>query len=274
MAYKTYTVKQSDAFEVRVGIDGYQTKFLVESGRKFIKCQCEMNRVLRDDWRVEDIASRICNHLGIYAVKQTPCRINIVTNKNTIINRLGVVSDNFELDGYSFVSYTRLLNMHGLNVRDQNFIKMNSIEKLNYIIKVMSETTKIDKSLITKYILNMTIVDLLVLNQDRHFKNFGVFFNNRTQNFEVARLFDFGMGLFENDNQFDDMDTLKECMRYSYIDPSGDDPFVLAKMLKNTRLGYNYIRQLNISGIKIDRKMFLNPVAYEYFVDMKKTLEV
>ena len=74
-------------------------------------------------------------------------------------------------------------------------------------------------------------MDLLVLNQDRHFKNFGVFYNNIKKQFEPALLFDFGMGLFENDNQFDDMNTLEECMRYSYIDPFGEDPFKLAEEL-------------------------------------------
>jgi hypothetical protein len=124
------------------------------------------------------------------------------------------------------------------------------------------------------YVLNLLLVDLLVLNQDRHFSNFGIFYNAIANKFSIARIFDCGMGLFENESSFDNMTTLEECMRYSYIAPYGDDPFELAYQLKNTNLGYKYLKTMNVKRLHIDRNLFINKLGYEYYVKIKKALEV
>jgi hypothetical protein len=274
MGYKVYRVNEQDALAIRSNTDGYQPKFVVDNGLNFIKVQCEMSKTLRDDWRVEDIASRICEQLGIYALKQTPCKVVITSKKGVQINRLGVISRNFEVDGYKFVSYNSILKNTGHTNQDKSFIRRSCMEKVAYIIDIISLFTSINKNDVAIYILNMMLIDLLVLNQDRHFSNFGVFFNERTNKYEIAMIFDCGMGLFENDPAFDDMNSLEQCLRYSYVAPYGEDPFDLARELKNTNIGYKYLKAINVSRININKNLFIHDNSYEYFTRIKKELEV
>lgn len=274
MGYIVFNVDDRDAINVRSSTDGYQPKFLTNNKSNFIKVQCELQRTLRNDWRVEDIASRICEKLGIYAVKQTPCRVNIRNSKGAIKTRLGVVSRNFENFGYSFISYSRLLDLHKINTDDKEFTKRNAIDKLKMIINNMSEASGISKEALTKYMFDMITVDLLVLNQDRHFRNFGVFWNSKTNNYEIAMLFDFGMGLFENDTHFDTLSTLNDCMRYSYIAPFGEDPFELLDMLKTVPLYMRYLKSINIQRINISNSLFTRDIAREYFLEIKRKMVI
>ena len=115
---------------------------------------------------------------------------------------------------------------------------------------------------------------MLVLNQDRHFKNFGVFWNVKMNRYEIAAVFDNGMGLFENDTMFDTMDKLGDCMRYSYIAPYGEDPFELLRMLKETQDYKVYLRNLNIKRLNISKSLFIHTDNYEYFSKIKKLMEV
>jgi hypothetical protein len=113
-----------------------------------------------------------------------------------------------------------------------------------------------------------------VLNQDRHFRNFGVFFNEKTNKYEIAKIFDCGMGLFENDTIFDDIQSLEQCLRYSYIAPYGEDPFDLARELKSTNIGYRYLKAINVNRLNISKNLFIHDNSYEYFIRIKKELEV
>lgn len=253
--------------EERIGTDGYQPKYLIENGRKFLKIQCILDSTLRDDWRVEEIASEICRQLNIYSVRQTPCTIAIDGKY-----RHGVVSDNFEKEGYKFVSFEKLLEMHGLTSNCEEFNNADAMGKINFIVNNIVRFTKIPEFIVIQYLFDMVTVDLLVLNQDRHTRNFGIFKNIPHNRYEVALLFDFGMGLFENNTIFDDLYTLDKCMRYSYIAPYGEDPFDLLDELKGYNSYYNYLRSKNIANLDIDSELFLNPIAYDYFIKMKELM--
>lgn len=270
MAYKKYTIKLRDAIGVRSSTDGFQPKFLVESNRKFIKVQCELQKTLRDDWRVEDIATRICKQLGIPCIEQTPCRVDIITNK-IVKQRLGVISDNFETYGYNFVSFQRLLERFN-DSETQKYSLLTTNDKIRFIVDCIHYVTKIPKINILHYVYNMVTIDLLVLNQDRHFKNFGVFYDNNSNCYQIWKLFDFGMGLFENDTVYDDLKDLKECLRYSYIEPFGEDPIDLVRQLKENATYRNYLKTLRIKDLNISKNLFIHPASYEYFLRMKREL--
>lgn len=271
MGYRTYHVDESEAMVLRSTTDGYQPKFLVDQGRRFLKVQCELNRTLRDDWRVEDIAGRICAQCGIRAVMQTPCRVKIATPRG-ILTRMGVVSDNFAVQGYQFLSFVSLLRIDREN--QQNFRMLDAPGKLDFMEKMICGVTGLASCEVREYLYGMVLVDLLVLNQDRHLKNFGVFYNIAAGRFEPALLFDFGMGLFENDTIYDSLDTLGECLRYSYIEPFGEDPMELARQLIRLDSFRTFLSEKKPGSVEISRKLFLHPAAYPYFRQMKKLLEV
>ena len=274
MGYKVYSVNENDAFSVRSSTDGYQPKFLVDNGEKFIKVQCQIGRTLRDDWRVEDIASRICKQLKIYHIEQIPCKVKIKTNKGVVLDRLGVVSNNFERYGYQYISYNNILKRNNIDTNSKDYISLNAIDKMKYQVNIISTVCNIQPNIVFKYIFDLTTIDMLVLNQDRHFRNFGVFWNNKKGIYEIAPIFDNGMGLFENDNMFDSLDKLSDCMRYSYIAPYGEDPFELLNMLKRTSAYKNYLNSLNIKKLNINKNLFIHPVSYEYFCKIKGNMEV
>jgi len=272
VGYKQYVVKELDWVAMRSNTDGYQPKFLVENNTKFIKVQCTLSGTLRDDWRVEDIASRICSQLSMYAVRQMPCSVVIQSKKGVGRKRLGVISDNFEQLGYSFISFNRLLEFYDAGSLVANFDKLDARAKLSTLISVTSQLSGLPLSSVMRYFFDMLTVDLLVLNQDRHFSNFGVFMNNISMSYEIAMLFDFGMGLFENDTMFDKLFSLDDCMRYSYIAPYEEDPFELLDVLKQIDQYRNYLRGLNISRLILNKKLFIHECAYEYFLKMKRSM--
>lgn len=272
MGYKVFTVNENSQLKIRSNTDGYQPKFIVDNGKYFVKTQCQIGGTLRDDWRVEDIASRICEQLGIYAVKQVPCYVKIISKKGITKTRLGVYSNNFEQDGYSFISYQRLMEFNNLEESQIGFEKLSATDKLKYLINSMTNLSGIAKPRIVRYFFDMVTVDLLVLNQDRHFRNFGVFSGLNSGMYDVSRLFDFGMGLFEDNTTFDSLKTLKECMRFSYISPYGEDPFEMLNQLKGIKIYRDYLRSLHVERLKISKELFIHPASYQYFSKMRSEM--
>jgi len=74
---------------------------------------------------------------------------------------------------------------------------------------------------------------ILVGNVDRHTRNFGLFYNNLENKYEVPLIFDNGMGLFEHDDYRDRYDSFDAAMGRVYINPYGEDPFDLLELLES-----------------------------------------
>ena len=90
--------------------------------------------------------------------------------------------------------------------------------------------------------------------------------------YDVSRLFDFGMGLFENDNMFDDIYSLNDCLRYSYISPYGEDPFILLKDLSSINSYKSYLRSSKLIYLNVSKSIFPSEVAYEFFIKMRREM--
>lgn len=271
MGYKTYHVLEVDRLCMRSSTDGYQPKFLVDNGFNFLKSQCVIGRTLRDDWRVEDIASRICEQLGFYAVVQHPCNIRMTTLAGPVVDRRGVVSTNFSVNGSQFISFRTLMQVKNVDI-GQGYTKLSAVNKLHQLIEVTADCSGIPIDAMRRYYHSMVTADLLVLNQDRHFKNFGVLDDLCTGQFSVAPLFDFGMGLFENDTMFDDLQDLDDCLRYSYLEPFGEDPFELFDMLVTESSYRSFLRSLPLSRLQLPKYLFVHPASYAYFRRMRQCM--
>jgi len=271
--YRVYTVKIKDALEKRSGTDGYQPKFLVDNGDSFLKVQCKLSGTYVNDWRVEDIASRICKNLDIYAVHQNPCRVNLDNAPNMLH---GVYSNNFEKRGVQYISFEKLLLNNGIESisRKLEYINLSNLDKIRYIANIVNKCTKgeISVNQYMIYLVQCAFVDTLVCNVDRHFRNFGIAFNNQIGKFEIAPLFDFGMGLFENDPWFAKKSNYEECLRYCYIEPYSEDPYILIQDIKPiiSKLGIIKSKEQFI----IDKKLFPSIKAYEYYKDILKRVGV
>ena len=210
----------------RTDTDGFQLKALTSDRRWFVKAQAVIGGVYMNDWAVEILASSLCRQLNIPCVEQYECEF--VYNDNRY---KGVYSANFELDGYTFISFERLVERHGLSTSDSEFVKLSAMDKLKWCAKMLSEIGSLDYDKTHKYMLDMAVLDCLVGNVDRHTKNYGLFYNIDEDKFEIPLIFDNGMGLLEHDYYRDRYESFDRAMGNVYVSPYGEDPFDFLKML-------------------------------------------
>lgn len=240
----------------RTDTDGFQMKAISHDRRHFVKSQAVMAGIRLKDWAVEVIASDICGQLSIPCIKQRHCRFVYEGREFD-----GVYSDNFELDGYCFISFERLLERNGKSSGDDEFISLNAIDKLEWCAGELAGAGGIKYKDTLKYMLDLAVLDCLVGNTDRHTRNFGLFYNAHMKKYEIPPLFDNGMGLFENDPYRDEYKTFDEAMNTVYVSPYGEDPFDMLRLLDDR---YN-LRKLYPGIDKVEYPDILNtPFALEY----------
>lgn len=221
-----FCLNKSDILYSRTDTDGYQLKAISRDRRYFLKSQAIIAGVNMRDWMVEIIVSDLCDYLNIPCVRQSECEITYGGRTFK-----GVYSKNFELDGYQFVSFERLLERMGVSSCDEEFIHLDALEKLRWCSSKLALAGKLDEKLTLKYMLDLAIVDCMVGNVDRHTRNFGLFYNIASGNFEIPLLFDNGMGLFEHDSYRDNYENFDGAMNNVYVAPYGEDPFEMIRIL-------------------------------------------
>lgn len=223
---RRFEFEKKDILYSRTDTDGYQLKALSRDRRFFVKSQASISGVLMNDWAVELLASDICEQLLIPCVKQHECEFVYGDHVYK-----GVYSNNFELDGYTFISFERLIERMGLSSKDSEFIRLSAIDKMKWCAEKLSIAGDLDYERTFKYMLDLAVVDCLIGNIDRHTKNFGLFYNTFSEKYEIPLIFDNGMGLFENDGYRDNYSSYDAAMMNVYVAPYGEDPFDMMKLL-------------------------------------------
>ena len=222
----TFRFTKKDILLTRTDTDGFQMKALSQDRRHFIKSQAIMAGVPMRDWTVEIIASDIAHQLEIPCVEQKHC-LFVYGEKRLD----GVFSDNFELDGDTFVSFESLLESVNQSSHEEAFIKLSALEKLKWCATKLSELGELSYSDTERYMINLAVLDCLVGNIDRHTRNFGLFYNHESGRYRIPLIFDNGMGLFENDYYRDNYSSFDAAMNQVYVAPYGEDPFGFLQML-------------------------------------------
>ena len=255
---------KSDILTARTDTDGFQPKAVSKDGKWFIKSQAVIGGIRMNDWAVEIIASDVCHQLNIPCVIQKRCEFLYAGHTFD-----AVYSKNFELDGYTFVSFERLLEQAGGSMHEGEFIHMKPLEKLRWCAEKLSDAGKLPLEETEKYMLDLAVVDCIVGNVDRHGRNFGLLYDSHAGVYKIPMLFDNGMGLFEHDYYRDEYGTFDEAMRNVYISPYGADPFDLIKMIDmeyGLQKCYPEIRNLQV---KTDN---ISDFAIEYINRMKELI--
>lgn len=225
--FPAFHFTKKDILYTRTDTDGYQLKALSKDRRFFVKSQAAMGTELMDDWAVELIADDLCEQLQIPHVHQEECRFIYAEREWK-----AVFSKNFELDGYTFISFERLLERMGLSSKDSEFVHLNAIEKLKWCAHRLSQAGNLSYDECQKYMLDMAVLDCILGNVDRHTRNFGLFYNTIEGCYEIPLVFDNGMGLFEHDSYRKQYKSFEEAMRTVYVSPYGEDPFDLLDILE------------------------------------------
>lgn len=158
---------------------GNQKKFVSKDRKYFVKMQFNYQGRDWNDDLVEVIASNLGIQFGFYCLKQ---HLGLMDSLDCSY------SEFFE---GKFVAYKRIDPM------EQLFDYTNRIDQLKFAINCIESKTTVDCS---RYFYEMLLLDYLVCNEDRHLYNFGVL--QTEDGIAVAPLFDFGLGLFEHDNEY------------------------------------------------------------------------
>lgn len=255
-----FHINKKDLLTARTDTDGFQMKSVSKDRKWFIKAQAMISGEYMDDWAVELIATSICKQLGIPHVEQHRCQISY---GGRILN--GVYARNFELDGYCFISFERLLERMGTSSREKEFIKLDSIEKLKWCAKKLSEAGNISYKKTLRYMIDLALVDCLVGNVDRHTKNYGLFYNVLEGDYEIPLIFDNGMGLFEHDGYKKQYEDFNQAMMTVYVSPYGEDPFDMIQMLDKE---FDLLKLYpGLKELKIQSE-WMTPFAKEYIERM------
>ena len=255
-----FEFQKKDIITARTDTDGFQIKALSSDRKYFIKSQALFSNIPMRDWAVEVIASDVARQFGIPCVEQHHCRC--IFGKKTYD---GVRSNNFELDGYRFISFESLIEDIGLSTKESAFVKLSAIEKLKWCAKQLSEIGRLSYEQTLKYMLDLAVLDCLVGNVDRHTRNFGLFYHTLQGAFCIPLVFDNGMGLFENDYYRDEYKSFEEVMHNVYVSPYGEDPFDLLQMLDE---------EFHLKKIyKVERIEYLDILFTEYAREYERRVQ-
>ena len=159
---------------------GNQLKWYDEQNRLYIKAQfCYQGKLWRDDL-VEVIGSHIGAQMkltdkAVCVLHQELCEIH---DHGKLYH--GVYSNDFCRNEERFFPFYRLLQINGLEFPYRSSIG----EKWKFVLDTMRVCTGLDY---TDYLVAMTMIDILVGNEDRHLSNFGVLAN---ESFRIPPLFD------------------------------------------------------------------------------------
>ena len=153
----------------------------------------------------ETVASLILKESGLAPnlfVEYKPCLIN---GKN------GCYSKNFLKENESFITLYRLYkNVTG---RDLATVcsKMDYDDAIEYTVNFIKEHTKLD---IREYLANTFYLDMLILNEDRHFNNLGLIFDDKK--FHIGPIFDNGKSFLIGNKKAKDCKKLDEKISHAY----------------------------------------------------------
>lgn len=127
---------------------------------------------------------------------------NYVTYEQCQINgKSGCRSLNFLKKDESFISFHRLYDIyHGGNL-SETVITMNSAgERIRFVKEFVESVTEFD---ISPYLSKVLTLDMITLNNDRHFNNLGLIINSQNNTCKEAPIFDNGASLCSNFNIFE-----------------------------------------------------------------------
>lgn len=213
---------------------GAQRKWLSKDEQFLIKEQFYYQLRYWNDDLVEVIASGIGKQLGINCVEQW----------------LGNISGS----DCSFSHYwgdKRFISFGRFSGYEKILEYTDVVDRIKFAIDLAFKITQLD---LTQYLANMTIMDFLIGNEDRHFFNFGILHDGK--NYEIAPLFDFGLGLFEHDVFYKDL-SLEQC-----ISKMSKKPF----HSWDKALDYfaSAINLPKITDVKISRRLLPNSLSEPY----------
>ena len=163
---------------------GQQRKWVTKDSKWFIKEQFYYQCRYWNDPLTEVIGSKVCKDLGIDHQEYGICKVG---------NRLA---------SYAAFESDKLLPFSKLD-KAEDIEEYYGIDRIKFAAEVLGKWFTEDP---LQYLADMTLVDFIIGNEDRHLRNFG-----STDSGRPYPLFDFGLSLFEHDYIYSNL-TLSEAI--------------------------------------------------------------
>ncbi|MDO5331338.1 MAG: hypothetical protein Q4E99_01550 [Bacillota bacterium] len=157
---------------------------------------------------------------------------------------IGCKSKNFKKPNQMLIPITRLHRQFKAMSLNEKLATFTLEEGIKYTVDFITETTNIEN--FGTYLQAMLELDALFLNEDRHTNNIAVLYNEDKDNFEICPIFDFGLSLCSDLNDYPlDQDIYKLCGKV-YAKPfvrSFDEQLEAISKLYGYSLEYSFTKK-------------------------------
>lgn len=189
---RNFRTSDCESISLYTSSKGNQKKWKTLDGRFYIKEPFYYMGIEWKDYMVERVASQyaaLCTLPSyITVVKQGLCHVD---------GKLASYSEAFDNDDSYFVSFLREFP----EFEHIGFPKRASyLERFQTLVGRYTEAAGVYA---TSYLPIMSLLDIIVGNEDRHLNNFGYLMTS--DGLVPAPLFDFGLGLFEHDLMYNEL---------------------------------------------------------------------
>ena len=169
-------------------------------------------------------------------------------NGKDIKSAVSCVSKDFRVDGDVEISIYDLFNKYrviDLYLEIENPIRSTE-DCISYIVNEVEAITGIKE--FGKYFTTMIEIDAFFLNEDRHLRNIILLYNDKTDEFKLAPLFDFGASLLSDTRLYYPLDgDTKQYMtevKAKPISPDFDEQLEACRKLYGSHFKFNFSEYL------------------------------
>lgn len=172
--------KYCNELDIKTTSKGSQRKWKTSDGKFFIKERFFYEMRFWNDDLVEVIASDVADRFDFNVIKQ---QLGAIDGRNCSFSECW--------KDVKFIPFAKFDREERIKEFD------TPADRIKFALDLIYEKTGLDYK---EYFMQMTIIDYLVANEDRHLNNFGVFWDGK--NYSTASLFDFGLGMFETGTEY------------------------------------------------------------------------
>lgn len=230
-------------------------------GNKFIKTstydRAQLRPIFLYESYAEVISYRIAKHLGFNAVPYRLCRVIIDDSISTI----ACECDDFRTDNEQYMSIGRL--MRDGKIPTLYYGDLSNYARINHSMQGVTG--------FAEQLRQIIILDSIILNDDRHYGNFGVIQNNKTGGCRPAPIFDNGNSLFCHKHT-EDIEYAPDLISYLRCKPFSIDFDQQLKLVSNIRIDKdkirkyinNLLREMEVNyELPSDRRYFIRDLLFD-----------
>lgn len=256
---ETIDINELEELNCSSSSKGNQRKWYDRENNRYVKEQLDYQGIKWDDWKVECIPQEIISSMGtgIKVVQQYPVQLSCGT--------FGVCSYSFidKEAGEGFISFQRILEKMNSTFNERLF----PIDRFKFVIDVMERYCGLD---CTEYLIVMTLLDYIVLNEDRHLNNFGVI--KCKNSYRLAPLFDFGIGMFEGSLKYKGK-TYEQALLRVDGKPFATDLYSILVALNRDKQTRDILQRVLPHSIDVQKKWIPNTLAEQHLEQVQQKLQ-